>query len=38
MVTLDVLFTGFFVAYGPENDKRFEKDRPMFSMSLSFPM
>ena len=38
MVTLDVLFTGFFVAYAPENDRRFEKDRPMFSMSLSFPM
>ena len=38
MVTLVVLFTGFFVAYAPENDRRFEKDRPMFSMSLSFPM
>ena len=38
MVTLVVLFTGFFVAYAPENDRRFEKDRPMFSMILSFSM
>ena len=32
MVTLVVLFTGFFASYTPQNDRRFEKVRPMQGM------